>query len=202
MNLADLRRTLGVDGDGVGVCGMGNSTMGHASEADDDGLYGADSKARQRRLSMERMDLLKVCFAYASPQLYVIFFYLLSCTTSSQRTSTFSIGLTVFCKLPWYQVDLFLFLFFCATLRGNCLLLAPTRIGLHLLLLLFLFGAPFSFWLLALCVIQLTPDVKHLHGQRLRQLHEMDAVWPRPLAGHPAAVKRDMLPLFVSVNPL
>lgn len=30
----------------------------------------------------------------------------------------------------------------------------------------------------------------------------MDAVWPRPLAGHPAAVKRDMLPLFVSVNPL
>nr|CAG4647017.1 EOG090X05CB [Megafenestra aurita] len=103
MNLADLRRTLGVDGDGVGVCGMGNSTMGHASEADDDGLYGADSKARQRRLSMERMDLLK-----------------------------------------------------------------------------------------------LTPDVKHLHGQRLRQLHEMDAVWPRPLAGHPAAVKRDMLPLFAN----
>lgn len=75
MNLADLRRTLGVDGDGVGVCGMGNSTMGHASEADDDGLYGADSKARQRRLSMERMDLLKVCFAYASPQLYVIFLF-------------------------------------------------------------------------------------------------------------------------------
>lgn len=63
MNLADLRRTLGVDGDGG--CGMGNSTMGHTSEADDDGLYGADSKARQRRLSMERMDLLKVCFASA-----------------------------------------------------------------------------------------------------------------------------------------
>jgi hypothetical protein len=59
MNLADLRRTLGVDGDG-GCGGMGNSTKGHASEADDDGLYGADSKAR-RRLSMERMDLLKVC---------------------------------------------------------------------------------------------------------------------------------------------
>ncbi|XP_046652383.1 G-protein-signaling modulator 2-like isoform X2 [Daphnia pulicaria] len=57
MNLADLRRTLGVDGDG-GCGGMGNSTKGHASEADDDGLYGADSKAR-RRLSMERMDLLK-----------------------------------------------------------------------------------------------------------------------------------------------
>ncbi|XP_046652384.1 G-protein-signaling modulator 2-like isoform X3 [Daphnia pulicaria] len=44
MNLADLRRTLGVDGDG-GCGGMGNSTKGHASEADDDGLYGADSKA-------------------------------------------------------------------------------------------------------------------------------------------------------------
>lgn len=59
MNLADLRRTLGVDSDG-GCGGMGNSTKGHTSEADDDGLYGADSKAR-RRLSMERMDLLKVC---------------------------------------------------------------------------------------------------------------------------------------------
>ncbi|XP_057367392.1 G-protein-signaling modulator 2-like isoform X2 [Daphnia carinata] len=57
MNLADLRRTLGVDSDG-GCGGMGNSTKGHASEGDDDGLYGADSKAR-RRLSMERMDLLK-----------------------------------------------------------------------------------------------------------------------------------------------
>ncbi|KAK4023199.1 G-protein-signaling modulator 2 isoform X3 [Daphnia magna] len=57
MNLADLRRTLGVDSDG-GCGGMGNSTKGHTSEADDDGLYGADSKAR-RRLSMERMDLLK-----------------------------------------------------------------------------------------------------------------------------------------------
>ncbi|KAI9555773.1 G-protein-signaling modulator 2 isoform X4 [Daphnia magna] len=44
MNLADLRRTLGVDSDG-GCGGMGNSTKGHTSEADDDGLYGADSKA-------------------------------------------------------------------------------------------------------------------------------------------------------------
>ncbi|XP_057367460.1 G-protein-signaling modulator 2-like isoform X3 [Daphnia carinata] len=44
MNLADLRRTLGVDSDG-GCGGMGNSTKGHASEGDDDGLYGADSKA-------------------------------------------------------------------------------------------------------------------------------------------------------------
>ncbi|XP_057367323.1 G-protein-signaling modulator 2-like isoform X1 [Daphnia carinata] len=100
MNLADLRRTLGVDSDG-GCGGMGNSTKGHASEGDDDGLYGADSKAR-RRLSMERMDLLK-----------------------------------------------------------------------------------------------LTPDVKHLHGKGRRQLHDMDAVWPRPLAGHPV-VKRDMLPSFAN----
>nr|CAG4649298.1 EOG090X05CB [Scapholeberis mucronata] len=100
MNLADLRRTLGVDGDG---CGMGNSTMGHGSEADDDGLYGADSKARQRRLSMERMDLLK-----------------------------------------------------------------------------------------------LTPDVRQLHGKGLRQLHDMDTMWPRPLAGRPAVVRRDMLPRFAN----
>ncbi|XP_046652382.1 G-protein-signaling modulator 2-like isoform X1 [Daphnia pulicaria] len=100
MNLADLRRTLGVDGDG-GCGGMGNSTKGHASEADDDGLYGADSKAR-RRLSMERMDLLK-----------------------------------------------------------------------------------------------LTPDVKQLHSKGRRELHEMDPVWPRPLAGHPL-VRRDMLPPFAN----
>lgn len=69
MNLADLRRTLGVDSDGG--CGMGNSTMGHTSEADDDGLYGADSKARQRRLSMERMDLLKVCSLLLFPRLFL-----------------------------------------------------------------------------------------------------------------------------------
>nr|CAG4646227.1 EOG090X05CB [Macrothrix elegans] len=61
MNLADLRRTLGVDGGGgQGVDGIGGSAgAGHASEGDDDGLHGADNKARQRRLSMERMDLLK-----------------------------------------------------------------------------------------------------------------------------------------------
>nr|CAG4643179.1 EOG090X05CB [Ilyocryptus agilis] len=62
MNLADLRRTLGVDGDqGAEGCGrgIGGSSTG-ATEADDDGLCGADSKARQRRLSMERMDLLKL----------------------------------------------------------------------------------------------------------------------------------------------
>jgi hypothetical protein len=72
MNLADLRRTLGVDGDG-GCGGMGNSTKGHASEADDDGLYGADSKAR-RRLSMERMDLLKVCLCLAAFVALLFFF--------------------------------------------------------------------------------------------------------------------------------
>nr|CAG4647869.1 EOG090X05CB [Moina brachiata] len=58
MNLADLRRTLGMDGDS-GPDGMGGSSNMGLSEADDDGLYGAD-KARQRRLSMERMDLLKL----------------------------------------------------------------------------------------------------------------------------------------------
>nr|CAG4650124.1 EOG090X05CB [Sida crystallina] len=62
MNLADLRRTLGVgDGDALGG-GALHSTSSHPSqqaEADEDGLYGADSKARLRRLSMERMDLLK-----------------------------------------------------------------------------------------------------------------------------------------------
>lgn len=57
MNLADLRRTLGVDNDDLDGLGRGSS-LSHA-EADDDGLYGADNKARQRRLSMERMDLLK-----------------------------------------------------------------------------------------------------------------------------------------------
>ncbi|XP_045027458.1 G-protein-signaling modulator 2 isoform X1 [Daphnia magna] len=100
MNLADLRRTLGVDSDG-GCGGMGNSTKGHTSEADDDGLYGADSKAR-RRLSMERMDLLK-----------------------------------------------------------------------------------------------LTPDVKLLHSKGRRQLHEMDAVWPRPPTSQPM-VRRDMLHQFAN----
>lgn len=80
MNLADLRRTLGVDGDG---CGMGNSTMGHGSEADDDGLYGADSKARQRRLSMERMDLLKVC-----PPRLCLLYLLISLFTRMSYTNT------------------------------------------------------------------------------------------------------------------
>ena len=56
MNLADLRRTLGLELDGAA------SNAGQ-SEGDDDGLYGAD-KARQRRLSMERMDLLKVCLRF------------------------------------------------------------------------------------------------------------------------------------------
>ena len=76
MNLADLRRTLGVDGDG-GCGGMGNSTKGHASEADDDGLYGADSKAR-RRLSMERMDLLKVCLCLAAFVALLFFWFFAS----------------------------------------------------------------------------------------------------------------------------
>jgi len=58
MNLADLRRTLGVDSDDLDGLGRGSS-LSHG-EADDDGLYGADNKARQRRLSMERMDLLKL----------------------------------------------------------------------------------------------------------------------------------------------
>nr|CAG4641662.1 EOG090X05CB [Eurycercus lamellatus] len=90
MNLADLRRTLGVDGEAAGADAIGGSSLGHGSEADDDGLHGADSKARQRRLSMERMDLLK-----------------------------------------------------------------------------------------------LTPDVKHLHGRlRRHQLHDMDAVWPKPPTSH------------------
>ena len=70
MNLADLRRTLGVDSDGLGC----SSGAGH--EADDDGLCGgADSKARQRRLSMERMDILKVCFVRLC--LHIFFIYLL-----------------------------------------------------------------------------------------------------------------------------
>lgn len=62
MNLADLRRTLGVDADAAaGADGHGGgSSAGGGHEADDDGLCGADGKARQRRLSMERMDLLKV----------------------------------------------------------------------------------------------------------------------------------------------
>nr|CAG4637757.1 EOG090X05CB [Chydorus sphaericus] len=63
MNLADLKRTLGVDTDGSGdVLGsLGGPSSGRGfSEVDDDGLYGADGKARQRRLSMERMDLLKL----------------------------------------------------------------------------------------------------------------------------------------------
>lgn len=60
MNLADLRRTLGVDGDGADGLGSSSAAVGGGMEADDDGLYGADGKARHRRLSMERMDLLKV----------------------------------------------------------------------------------------------------------------------------------------------
>ena len=63
MNLADLRRTLGVGDDDM-TAGSFHPNRGHSSqqaEADEDGLYGADSKARLRRLSMERMDLLKVC---------------------------------------------------------------------------------------------------------------------------------------------
>ena len=66
MNLADLRRTLGVDADAAagidaygGSGGVGGGSAG-GHEGDDDGLCGADGKARQRRLSMERMDLLKV----------------------------------------------------------------------------------------------------------------------------------------------
>ena len=69
MNLADLKRTLGVDTDGSGdVLGsLGGPSSGRGfSEVDDDGLYGADGKARQRRLSMERMDLLKVCLCFRS----------------------------------------------------------------------------------------------------------------------------------------
>nr|CAG4636141.1 EOG090X05CB [Eubosmina coregoni] len=54
MNLADLRRTLGVDGDGLGT------SSGAGQEGDDDGLCGGTDKARQRRLSMERMDILKL----------------------------------------------------------------------------------------------------------------------------------------------
>jgi hypothetical protein len=61
------------------------------------------------------------------------------------------------------------------------------------------FVGPFQFRLLALWLIQLTPDVKQLHSKGRRELHEMDPVWPRPLAGHPL-VRRDMLPPFVSFN--
>ena len=186
MNLADLRRTLGVDGDGVGGC-MGNSTMGH--EADDDGLYGADSKAR-RRLSMERMDLLKVCFCAYAFLIFPLFAWLPNCLAA--RIAAFLLLFNVY---------------FCdhgkkdnSSEMGNCTRFCMTCISsfcvcvsLH----------PFQFWLLTLCIIQLTPDVKHgLHSKgRVRQLHDMDAVWPRPLAGHPV-VKRDMLPSFVSDNPL
>ncbi len=64
MNLADLRRTLGVvDSDAAAKgepCGSGHLSSEQA-DGDEDGLYGTDSKARLRRLSMERMDLLKVC---------------------------------------------------------------------------------------------------------------------------------------------
>jgi len=84
MNLADLRRTLGVDGDG-GCGGMGNSTKGHASEADDDGLYGADSKAR-RRLSMERMDLLKVCLSSSAFAALLFFAFIFSPSRSPLQT--------------------------------------------------------------------------------------------------------------------
>jgi len=70
MNLADLRRTLGVDGDGLGC------SSGSGQEADDDGLCGgADSKARQRRLSMERMDILKVCFVRLCLQFFIFFLF-------------------------------------------------------------------------------------------------------------------------------
>ena len=62
MNLADLRRTLGVDGEQLAV---GRASSHSHAEAEEDGLYGADNKARFRRLSMERMDLLKVCCAMA-----------------------------------------------------------------------------------------------------------------------------------------
>ena len=75
MNLADLRRTLGVDSDGLGC----SSGAGH--EADDDGLCGgADSKARQRRLSMERMDILKVCFVPLCLLFVFIYFLRFLCT--------------------------------------------------------------------------------------------------------------------------
>ena len=71
-----------------------------------------------------------------------------------------------------------------------------------LIICLLVFWRPFLLWLLTLCVIQLTPDVRQLHGKGLRPLHDMDTMWPRPLAGRPAVVRRDMLPRFVSVNPL
>ena len=77
MNLADLRRTLGVGDDDM-TAGSFHPNRGHSSqqaEADEDGLYGADSKARLRRLSMERMDLLKVCSLSMD---FSFFFFLLN----------------------------------------------------------------------------------------------------------------------------
>lgn len=151
MNLADLRRTLGVDNDDLDGLGRGSS-LSHA-EADDDGLYGADNKARQRRLSMERMDLLKVCLlAYldllASPPL-------LPFVSHGPHASDF---------------DLFYFRFIFFVIVGDVV---------HALSTLF----EFSVHSLIPCLkcIQLTPDVKHLYGKG-RKLHDMDAVWPKPKA--------------------
>ena len=78
MNLADLRRTLGVDGDGLGT------SSGAGQEGDDDGLCGGTDKARQRRLSMERMDILKVCFVPLC--LLFVFIYLFISCASCART--------------------------------------------------------------------------------------------------------------------
>ncbi len=92
MNLADLRRTLGVDGDGLGC------SSGSGQEADDDGLCGgADSKARQRRLSMERMDILKVCFVKLCLQFFIFFLFAYLFISSASCTILFLLhGFAIF----------------------------------------------------------------------------------------------------------
>ena len=193
MNLADLRRTLGVDGDG-GCGGMGNSTKGHASEADDDGLYGADSKAR-RRLSMERMDLLKVCLCLAAFVALLFFWFFASFFVPHPWSLPLFIITTLGrWEFYWRPSKTYHYQFYLLAWA------AAWRFYYDfIIIIIIVFLGPFQFWLLALSLIQLTPDVKQLHSKGRRELHEMDPVWPRPFVGHPV-VRRDMLPPFVSFN--
>jgi hypothetical protein len=148
MNLADLRRTLGVDGDG-GCGGMGNSTKGHASEADDDGLYGADSKAR-RRLSMERMDLLKVCLCLAAFVALLFFLVLGFFFSASSHTRGLSLYLLLQLReggnstgnLP--KLIIINFIFSRELQHGDFIII------IIIIIIIIVFLGPFQFWLLAL----------------------------------------------------